>query len=248
MTIRQKGFTLVELLIVITILVILGIFVILLINPAEILAKSRDSQRISDLATMKGAMQLFLTDTTTDLTTFMTDNCAATIPIPDTNLPGRNKIFASLKKQPNSAAAAANKYSGKFGDTGDAARKLNNGTGWMPVEFTTVGSGAPLDSLPTDPSADLSADADTSWTDLLIARYYRFGCYSNGGKLEYEFDAGLESGTWGPAATGLGNKGANDGGNANSGGTTAQNVRYEAGNNLTILPATASIEPSLATP
>ncbi|HLC99885.1 MAG TPA: type II secretion system protein, partial [Patescibacteria group bacterium] len=61
----RKGFTLVELLIVITILVVLGIFVILLINPAEILSKSRDSQRISDLATVKGAMQLFLTDTTT---------------------------------------------------------------------------------------------------------------------------------------------------------------------------------------
>lgn len=244
MHVRNKGFTLVELLIVITILVILGIFIILLINPAEILAKSRDSQRISDLATLKGAMQLYLTDTTTDLTSFMSTNCATSIPIPDTNTAGRNKIYASLKKQPNSTAVAANKYSGKFGDAGDAARRKNDGTGWMPVNFTTVGSGAPVESIPTDPSADLSADASASWTDLLVARYYRFGCYSNSGKFEYEFDAGLESGTWGPAATGAGNKGANDGGNANSGGTTAQNVRYEVGNNLTILPATASIEPT----
>lgn len=245
----RKGFTLVELLIVITILVILGIFIVLLINPAEILAKSRDSQRISDLATLKGAMQLYLTDTTTDLTTFMTNNCAATVPIPDTNLAGRNKIFASLKKQPNSAAVAANKYQGKFGDANDGVRKMNDGTGWMPVNFTTVGSGAPVDALPLDPGADLSADAGNSWADLLVARYYRFGCYSNSGKFEYEFDAGLESGTWGPAATGVGNKGANDGGNSNSGATTtAQHVRYEVGNNLTILPATASIEPTLATP
>lgn len=108
----------------------------------------------------------------------------------------------------------------------------------MPIDFTTVTSGAPLDSLPVDPSADLTSDSD-----LISARYYRFACKSNGGKYEYEFDAGLESAAWGPAATGINNKGANDGGDANSGGATAQYVRYEVGNNLNILPITASITP-----
>src|SRR3989338_2189042 len=56
----------------------------------------------------------------------------------------------------------------------------------------------------------------TVGTRIQIGWYYRFACKNNDGKYEYEFDAGLESGTWGPAATGAGNKGANDGGDANS--------------------------------
>ncbi len=225
----RKGFTLVELLIVITILVILGIFVILLINPAEILAKSRDSQRISDLATMKGAMQLYLTDTTSPSLT----NCVTTTPIVEGDNADHAKVYASLDTAPN--VAYINKYQVVAADT---SRKKNDGTGWVPINFTTVTSGAPLDALPVDPSADLSSN-----TDLTTGKYYRFACKNNSTKYEYEFDAGLESSAWGPAASGIGNKGANDGGDANSGGSTAQYIRYEAGNNLNILPTTASITP-----
>lgn len=100
----KRGFTLVELLIVITILVVLGIFVVLLINPAEILAKSRDSQRISDLATMKGAMQLYLTDTASPSLT----SCVTTTPIVEGDNADHAKVYASLKTVPN--AAYTNKY------------------------------------------------------------------------------------------------------------------------------------------
>jgi len=44
----KKGFTLLELLIVIGILAILSTTVVLVINPAELLKKARDSQRISE--------------------------------------------------------------------------------------------------------------------------------------------------------------------------------------------------------
>lgn len=231
----RKGFTLVELLIVITILVILGIFVVLLINPAEILAKSRDSQRISDLATMKGAMQLYLTDVS-DLSAVMTAKCVTTIPLPETDTPLRSKVYASLDTAPNNADT--NKY---FIVT-DANRKKNNSDGWVPIDFTSVSSGAPLDALPTDPSADSSGAGD-----LTSGKYYRFGCYNNGGKFEYEFDAGLESAAWGPNALGASDKGRSDGGNANGATTetassdTGSNDRYEAGNNLGILNTTASV-------
>ncbi|MBI1755394.1 prepilin-type N-terminal cleavage/methylation domain-containing protein, partial [Candidatus Azambacteria bacterium] len=56
----RRGFTLLELLIVITILAILTLVVILFINPVEILKKSRDVQRMSDLRTMKTAIALYL--------------------------------------------------------------------------------------------------------------------------------------------------------------------------------------------
>lgn len=233
MVLRQKGFTLVELLIVITILVILGIFIVLLINPAEILAKSRDSQRISDLATLKGAMQLYLTDTS-DLSAVMTAKCVASVPIAETDVAARSKVYASLDAAPN--AADTNKYTVV---ASAADRKKNDGNGWIPLNFTSVTSGAPIDALPLDPSADFSAS-----TDLEAGKYYRFGCYNNGGKFEYEFDAGLESGAWGPSATGIANKGANDGGNANATTSpTGGNNRYEAGNNLGILNTTASLTP-----
>lgn len=234
----RKGFTLVELLIVITILVILGIFIVLLINPAEILAKSRDSQRISDLATMKGAMQLYLTDGTVSFT-----NCVAsggTVPISEADATTLTKIYTSLDEAPNSVGGSA--YTDHYKTiTAAADRQKNNGDGWVPVNFSTVTSGAPIEKLPIDPSADT---ATSSTADISAGKYYRFACYSNGGKFEYEFDAGLESAAWGPEATGVGNKGANDGGNANA--TTSANGgnnRYEVGNNLGILNTTASVTP-----
>lgn len=36
----------------------------------------------------------------------------------------------------------------------DNARKKNDGTGWIPVDFTVVTSGAPLSALPLDPVND----------------------------------------------------------------------------------------------
>ena len=57
----KKGFTLLELLIVIAILSILGAIVIFLLNPAETLKKARDSQRISDLSTIKTALGIYMT-------------------------------------------------------------------------------------------------------------------------------------------------------------------------------------------
>lgn len=233
----RKGFTLVELLIVITILVILGIFIVLLINPAEILAKSRDSQRISDLATLKGAIQLYLTDGTVSFA-----NCAATpLTLPlgvsggnegDNN--GRNKIYASLNVQPDALATY------KYTTISAANRFKNDGNGWVPLNFTTVTSGAPIEKLPLDPKAS------TDNADLAAGLYYRFGCYDNGGKFEYEIDAGLESGAWGPKALSTADKGRSDGGNANGAASetassdTALNDRYEVGNNITILGGPAS--------
>ncbi|MDD4931154.1 MAG: prepilin-type N-terminal cleavage/methylation domain-containing protein, partial [Candidatus Colwellbacteria bacterium] len=44
-----KSFTLVELLIVIAILAVLAAAVVVVLNPAELLAQARDSQRSTDL-------------------------------------------------------------------------------------------------------------------------------------------------------------------------------------------------------
>ena len=57
----KKGFTLIELLIVIAILAILAVTVFLVLNPAQLLAEARDVQRLSDLNSVKSAIALYLT-------------------------------------------------------------------------------------------------------------------------------------------------------------------------------------------
>lgn len=59
---HKKGFTLIELLIVIAILGILAAAVIVVLNPGQLLAQARDSQRLSDLDSVKSAIALYLTD------------------------------------------------------------------------------------------------------------------------------------------------------------------------------------------
>ncbi|PIR05131.1 MAG: hypothetical protein COV57_00605, partial [Candidatus Liptonbacteria bacterium CG11_big_fil_rev_8_21_14_0_20_35_14] len=60
----KKGFTLMELLIVIGILAILATAATLVLNPAELLRQSRDSTRIADLSTLNNALSLYVTNVT----------------------------------------------------------------------------------------------------------------------------------------------------------------------------------------
>ena len=59
----MKGFILLELLIVIAILAILTTVIILVLNPAEALRKTRDTQRVTDLDNLKSVLLLYLAET-----------------------------------------------------------------------------------------------------------------------------------------------------------------------------------------
>ncbi len=59
---NNKGFTLVELLVVIAIIGILAGVVLIAINPAQLLMKARDSQRLQDMDTVHKAFGLALAD------------------------------------------------------------------------------------------------------------------------------------------------------------------------------------------
>jgi prepilin-type N-terminal cleavage/methylation domain-containing protein len=65
----KKGFTLVELLVVIGILAVLTAAVVVVLNPAELLAQARDTQRLADFDAMKNAVALYLVATTTPVFT-----------------------------------------------------------------------------------------------------------------------------------------------------------------------------------
>ncbi|MBM2820871.1 MAG: pilE [Candidatus Berkelbacteria bacterium] len=86
------------------------------------------------------------------------------------------------------------------------ACKKNDGTGWVPLNFSLVSSGAPLAALPLDPTNDAT-------------NYYRFGWNST--SKTYEIDCAFES-------TDNTAKHAADGGNNAN--------RYEVGTDLTTLP------------
>jgi prepilin-type N-terminal cleavage/methylation domain-containing protein len=59
---REKGFTLVELIVVIAIVAVLAGVLMLAINPAALLAKSRDAKRLDDLEALNKAISLALAD------------------------------------------------------------------------------------------------------------------------------------------------------------------------------------------
>lgn len=58
----RQGFTLIELLVVVAIIAILALVVLLALNPVEMARRSRDSRRLSDMTTIRKAIDLSLAD------------------------------------------------------------------------------------------------------------------------------------------------------------------------------------------
>jgi len=127
----KKGFTLIELLVVIAILAILATITVLVLNPAQLFAQARDSQRISDLGTLKSAVVLYLaTVTSSDLdgtggaftcaTNFGSDKAGVTSPMTASTL-AQSAVFTVT------------------------------GLGWVPVNLASTTGGSPLAALPRDP-------------------------------------------------------------------------------------------------
>lgn len=224
---REGGFTLLELLIVISIIAILSVALVLVLNPAEALKKSRDAQRISDLSTMKTALGLYLTSTTTphlggnasDATCKDTATGAWT---------AADRIYYSLPVTGGTISDAT--LDGAVALVVDAqpatlsAATLTDSTGWIPVNFDSLTGGSPISNLPVDPSNALASGHDGSTvdsTDLM----YRYAC-SASMPFAFEINAQLESDAY---RTGADDKRKSDGGNSD--------FFYEVGTNLRILGA-----------
>jgi prepilin-type N-terminal cleavage/methylation domain-containing protein len=59
---KSRGFTLIEILIVVAIIGTLGTWLIMLINPGQQFKKGRDAQRKSDIRQMQTALELYRSD------------------------------------------------------------------------------------------------------------------------------------------------------------------------------------------
>jgi len=135
---NSMSFTLVELLIVIAILAILVTAVVIVLNPAELLAQARDAQRASDTKTVSGALDILVVDNPS--ATFGTPQ-KVYISIPDTNADCSG--IPDLPDLPEGWS---------YSCTTPTNLKNIDGTGWIPVDLTMVKGGSPIPVLPTDPT------------------------------------------------------------------------------------------------
>jgi prepilin-type N-terminal cleavage/methylation domain-containing protein len=160
---KQKGFTLIELLVVVSIIAILSVFVILTLNPAQMLKQARDSQRASDLGTIKSAIALYLADVSAPAMG-SANICYISTPTgvgPSTAGCGGRMALTDVTV---TSVVAANIAS-------------TTGAGWMPINFTTISAGSPLGAEPIDPVNN--------------ATY--FYSYATNAALQFEIDARMES-------------------------------------------------------
>lgn len=234
---RNAGFTLLELLIVIAIIAILSIALVFMLNPAETLKKARDAQRISDLKSVKTALGIMLTASSTP----NLDNFGATVgtnAVCLTNAAGTARVgmiaySASPAPTTVGATAAGSDSAGtSFGTAGYSSVNATStgkvdGTGWIPVSLKSLTGGTPIANFPVDPTNTVTSTVVP--TDLV----YRYACQNGSlvaGKPSYVFElnAVLES----SAYTVEDNKMSKDGGD-NAG-------MYETGNTLNLLPITGN--------
>lgn len=135
MQINKKGFTLIELLIVIGILAVLATITVLVLNPAQLFAQARDSQRLSDLGSLKGAISLYLTSVTGPSLQGRPGSVDFTC---GTNF-GSDKSGVAT---PFTAATIL--HAGVF---------TTAGAGWVAVNLDGTTGGSPLSTLPRDPAS-----------------------------------------------------------------------------------------------
>ena len=169
-----KGFTLLELLIVIAILAILASVTFIALNPAELLRKARDTQRMADLASMRTAVNYYITNAST---------------------PALNSGSTTV-----GCADDATKYTfsavGSVAATGMTASTTSSqavdGTGWVPVSLSGLTGGSPLAKWPVDPNPTAS--------NATPGRYYAYLC--NHTNTTFEIFANMESSTYQNGGTG----------------------------------------------
>lgn len=234
---HAKGFTLLELLIVIAIIAILSIALVFMLNPAETLKKARDAQRISDLKTIKTALGVMLTASSTPSLdgTFGSVATGICTSRGDGGAPTTSKIAYSataptsgIATAPGADAISGAAFSATAGYSVSSANAGKvDGTGWIPVNFKALTGGTPIASLPVDPVNTTSAAASAS--DLV----YRYACQngaSAAGKppFIFEINAKLESNAY----TSEDDKMAKDGGD--------YATLYESGNSLNLLPSSGN--------
>ena len=215
---KRKAFTLLELLIVIGILAILSTTVMIVINPADLLARARDSNRISDLSTVNSAINAFV------------------VFYDSPSLGSVNTVYVSLPSDQSNCSdlnLPALPSGWSYHCVTQANLRKVDGNGWIPIDFTQMDIGSPISHLPVDPKNTYTQDLSQS-NDFFLT-------YAVNSSKQWELNTKTESAKFGfvdrdgfpivNAAT----IPINDGGD---------NGLYEIGSNLTIIPDSGGLCPS----
>ncbi len=155
----RSAFTLIELLVAIALIAILAVVIVLALNPAQLLAQSRDANRLSDMATFKSVIDLYNTDQLGSV---------------GYSLGNASSVYISLS-DPSSVCGAWNLPALSTGYTYACSlatsSRLTDSSGWIPVNLSSMTSGSPMSNLPIDPTNSSSSGL-----------YYSY--YTNGSQFE----------------------------------------------------------------
>ncbi len=188
--VMMRGFTLIELLIVIGILAALAAVILLVINPAQLIKQSRDANRITELNQIDKALSIFQSFGGTSMGTHT--NVYISIPSADSDCgySTGNPLSLPTLTDPNWHYVCSNSVN---------YRKIN-GTGWIPVDFTSVQSsaGTIFSSLPIDPINTVANGyyytyVPGSWAlsaTMESEKYITENAASDGGKVPKRFELG----------------------------------------------------------
>lgn len=183
---NSKGFTLIELLIVVAIIAILAVVVVLTLNPAQLLAQSRDSTRVSDMSTLKSAIALYQADVSTS-----TALGSSTSVVFEAYVPGVSSTTVKATSTTGWGFASSSGIS-----VVNAASRAVDSTGWLPIAFSAISSGAPFSSLPVDPVGATATNTSCGGTNTASCAYMfeaNNGQYKIATKMEstkYNFGGG----------------------------------------------------------
>lgn len=181
----RKGFTLLELLIVIGILAILATVVVLIINPAEYLKQARDVKRLDNLNSLDKTLSL--------------------ANLEGINLGNSNVIYISIPDDNSSSCLSLGLPVAPSGYSYSCSNSQNvnkvDGTGWIPVNFTQIAAGSPISVLPVDPVNTTSSSlfyAYTPGTQYELSayteseKYLTKGSNDGGDSIAYESGSNLK--------------------------------------------------------
>jgi prepilin-type N-terminal cleavage/methylation domain-containing protein len=188
MSVKHKGFTLIELIIVIAVLAVLSVVVILVLDPAQMIKRARDAQRISDLQIIKKALSLYITDVFSPTIAKSGSTCYTSV---------TSTISATCGGRHNTVSQ---------GTSTDANLIKVNGTGWVGSDgtaggpdLTKISAGAPIGQWPDDPVNNTtyfySYVASTTSNFFELNAKMESAKYQNGGPNDVESRDGGSSST-----------------------------------------------------